>query len=126
MAARGRRAVVNYTTAPSRQLCYWTYMATGDDGTSQRGPEKTWEKSAPSQIILNSIFAALSAVLITLVIGGSLPPDLKYWENKFKFAELLLSFPFFFSLCLRRVRPMRMTKKMCANMYTIYCFTISA
>jgi MFS family permease len=71
-------------------------MATGGDRTFQRGPEKTWEKSAPSQIILNSIFAALSAVLVTLVISDSLPADLKYWETKFKFAELLLALFSFF------------------------------
>jgi len=70
-------------------------MAT-DSGRFQRGPEKTWEKSAPSQIILNSIFAALSAVLVTIVIGDSLPPDLKYWENKCKFVELLLALFSFF------------------------------
>jgi hypothetical protein len=44
---------------------------------SGRGPEKTWEKSVPPQIILNSIFAALSGVLIALAISNSVPPDLK-------------------------------------------------
>jgi hypothetical protein len=71
-------------------------MATDVDGTSRRGPEKTWEKSAPSQIILNSIFAALSAVLIALVISDSLPRELKYWETKLKFVELLFALFSFF------------------------------
>jgi hypothetical protein len=31
-------------------------------------PEKTWEKNAPSQIVLNSIFAALDGALIVIII----------------------------------------------------------
>jgi len=61
-----------------------------------REPEKTWKKSAPSQIVLNSIFAALSAVLITIVVSDSLPHHLTYWENKYKFGDLVLTLLSFF------------------------------
>ena len=33
-----------------------------------RSPETTWEKNAPSQIVLNSIFAALDGALIVIII----------------------------------------------------------
>lgn len=53
--------------------------------------EKTWQKNAPSQITLNSIFAALAGVLIVLAIEDSSIP------NRPKFIELvLLIFSFLF------------------------------
>jgi hypothetical protein len=39
--------------------------------------EKTWQRNAPSQITLNSIFAALVAVLIAIVIQ-----DKDIWVEK--------------------------------------------
>jgi len=48
--------------------------------------EKTWQKNAPSQITLNSIFAALGGVLIAVVIQD------KDISNILKFVELVLLF----------------------------------
>ena len=45
---------------------------------------------------MNSLFAALSAVLITIVATDSLPRELKYWENKYKFVDLLFTLFSFF------------------------------
>jgi len=44
---------------------------------------RTWERNAPSQIALNSIFAALSGALIVIIVQG---PQATTWE----FASLLL------------------------------------
>jgi hypothetical protein len=71
-------------------------VAGSQDRGAFRESEKTWEKSAPSQIMLNTIFTALSVVLIAFVVGDSLPRNLKYLENKYKFVELVLTVLSFF------------------------------
>ncbi|MGO9266215.1 MAG: hypothetical protein ACLQBA_15280 [Candidatus Binataceae bacterium] len=53
-------------------------------------PDTTWQKNAPSQIILNSIFAALAAVLVAIAIPDTLDGDARVFQNWIKFAELAL------------------------------------
>jgi len=47
--------------------------------------DKTWQKNAPSQIVSNSIFAALAGVLIVFSIQDT------SLRNLFKFSDLILS-----------------------------------
>ena len=43
-------------------------------------PETTWERSAPSQIVLNSIFAALDGALIVIIIQDPQATTLQFWS----------------------------------------------
>jgi hypothetical protein len=54
-------------------------------------PETTWERGAPSQITLNSIFAALDAALIVIIIPDPQSSMWKLWS----LLLLVLSFCFF-------------------------------
>jgi hypothetical protein len=58
-------------------------------GTISRGSEKTWEKSAGSQIILNSIFAVLGAAMIPAVVGDT---SISSGHKVFEVSPCLLSF----------------------------------
>jgi hypothetical protein len=51
--------------------------------------DKTWQKSAPAQITLDSIFAALAAIWITIAIADNI-------HTKLKFIEILCSLFSFF------------------------------
>jgi hypothetical protein len=42
--------------------------------------DKTWQKSAGAQVVLDSIFAALAAIWITFAIQDSLHTKLKFIE----------------------------------------------
>jgi hypothetical protein len=42
--------------------------------------DKTWQKSAPAQITLDSIFAALAAIWITIAIADNIHTKLKFFE----------------------------------------------
>ena len=42
--------------------------------------DKTWQKNADSQIVLDSIFAALAAVWVTFAIQDGLHTRLKFFE----------------------------------------------
>jgi hypothetical protein len=55
--------------------------------------ETTWERNAPSQVVLNSIFAALDGALIVIII---IPPDSQASGSRFWSLFLLVaSFCFF-------------------------------
>jgi hypothetical protein len=57
-----------------------------------RHGETTWEKSAPSQIVLNSIFAALDGALIVIIVQD---PSANSGRHLWSLAFLVLSFVLF-------------------------------
>ena len=52
---------------------------------------KTWQKNAPSQVTLNSIFAGMVGILIALVIPDSIADGFKF----FVLTSLILAFLLF-------------------------------
>jgi hypothetical protein len=72
--------------SPSEETSY-------HNGVMRHSQETTWERNAPSQVVLNSIFAALDGALIVIII---IPPDSQASGSRFWSLFLLVaSFCFF-------------------------------
>jgi hypothetical protein len=63
------------------------------DKTWKLQADKTWEKNAATQVVLNSIFAALAAVWITVALGED--KDVTTWVKFFETVAALFSFLLF-------------------------------
>jgi hypothetical protein len=75
---------------PDALCCFPTKRATM--GLMTRSAETTWERSAPSQIVLNSIFAALDGALIVIIIQD---PAASSGHHLCSLALLVVSFALF-------------------------------
>jgi hypothetical protein len=64
----------------------------GDGEEYAPTPDATWQKNAPSQIVLDSIFAALTGVLLVFSVQDGSPGT---WHRFFELMFSLFSFFFF-------------------------------
>jgi hypothetical protein len=62
------------------------------DKTWKLQADKTWQKNAATQVVLNSIFAALAALWITVALGEEkdLTISVKFFETVFALSSFLL------------------------------------